>query len=145
MTLRQLSAKEEGAVFTAGRLKWTADGDDLVARGYRVRLLVPRRWETTRGDQFLRVDPRRSMAIASAEQHYREWLRRRRLVFSSLTAVVAIVVGVVATRWVHTASGFLVFAGAIGLFVASAARFVAALSRNILDPYRIREPWERIN
>lgn len=42
----------------------------------------------------------------------------------------------------HTLSGYLLFAAAAGLFVSSAARLVASLSRNLLDPYRIREPWE---
>jgi hypothetical protein len=145
MTIRRSEEAEGRVDFSSGRLKWVADGDDLVARDYRIRLLGPRCWETTHGDQVLRVDPRRSMAIASAEHHYRELVRRRRITLSSFTALAAVLVGIVATQWIHTPLGFLVFAGAIGLFIASAARFAAALSRNILDPYRIREPWERIN
>lgn len=137
--------EQDRVAFTSGRLRWTADGDDLVARGYRIRLLGPCQWETTHGHRVLRVDRRRSMAIASAEHHHRELLRSRRIMLASVTATVAVLVGVVSTRWVHTPQGFLVFASAVGLFVASAARLVAALSRNILDPYRIREPWERIS
>lgn len=145
MAVKRSRGAKERVVFASGRLRWVADGENLAAREYRIRLVGPCEWETTHRGHVLRVDPRRSMAIASAEHHYRELLRRRRIIFSSVTAVVAVIVGVLATRWVHTPLGFLVFAGAIGLFVASAARFVAALSRNILDPYRIREPWERVN
>lgn len=150
MAMRAMAPKrspgEKGpVVFTSGRLRWAADGEDLVARDYRIRLVGPGQWETTRQDQVLRVDRRRSMAIASAEHHHRELLRRKRIIVSSLTALVAVLVGVVATRWVYSPLGFLLFAGAIGLFVASGARLVAALSRNILDPYRIREPWERVS
>lgn len=90
----------------------------------------------------MRVDGRRSTALAAAEHHYREMLRVRRIVVWGVLALVAMVTAAAAGHWMHTLSGYLLFAAAAGLFVSSAARLVASLSRNLLDPYRIREPWE---
>lgn len=142
MALTTSPRTEERIGVPAGRLTWRREENDLVARDYRIRFLGPGHWETSRRGRVLYVDRRRSRALAAAEHHHREVLRVRRITLSGLSAGAALVAAAVAAHWMSTLFGFLVFAAAVGVFVGSVARCVAATSRNILDPYRIREPWE---
>lgn len=74
-----------------GRLRWSRHGADLLAGDYRIRLLGPGSWETTLRGRVMRVDGRRSTALAAAEHHYREMLRVRRIVVWGVLALVAMV------------------------------------------------------
>lgn len=129
----------------SGRLRWTRDGDDLVAGPYRIRLLGPRQWETTHRGVSLGVDPRRSIALAGAEHHHRETQRIQQITRWGLSAGIAVLVAAVLSLWLSTMLGFVLFTVAAAVFLSSAARCVAALNRSILDPYRAREPWEPSN
>jgi hypothetical protein len=135
-------ATEERIGVASGRLRWIRDGDDLVAGKYRIRLLGPREWETTHRGRCLRVDSRRSMALACAEHHHHEAQRIQQITRWGLSAGVALLVAAVSSRWLSTLPGFLLFMVAVGLFLGSAARCQAAINRSLLDPYRIRESWE---
>lgn len=125
-----------------GRLHWRGDGTGLVSGQYRIRLLGPGRWETTFRGRPISVDERRSMAMAMAEQHHHEVRRKHQIVGFGVTAGVSLVVAVVGLSTL-TPVGFFVFVAGIGLFLGFGARSIAASTRNLLDPYRIREPWER--
>jgi hypothetical protein len=133
---------EESIGIPSGRLKWTRDGDDLVSGLYRIRLRAPERWETRYQGRVLRVDTRRSYAFAGAEHHYRETERMRQIITRGALAGVALVGAIVSAHWISTLPGFLVFVAAVCLFLGSAVRCGAAITKNLLDPYRIREPWE---
>lgn len=125
-----------------GRLRWRRDGADLVAGRYRIRLLGPRQWETTYRGRFLRVDARRSMALAIAEHHHRETQRKQQIIrWGSLTAV-ALLAAAIAARRISTPMGLFLFAFAVWVFLGAVARCQAALNRSLLDPYRVRESWE---
>lgn len=132
----------EGLGVASGRLRWHSDGDDLVSDKYRIRLLGPGEWETTLRGRFLRLDTRRSVALAAAEHHYRETQRIRQITWWGLSAGAALVVAAVAQAWIRSPLGLFLFAGGVWLFVASLARLSAAITRNLLDPYRTRESWE---
>jgi hypothetical protein len=136
---------EEGIGVASGRLMWTRDGDDLVAGQYRIRLLGPRQWETTHRGRFLGVDPRRSIALAGAEHHHRETQRIQQIARWGLSAAVAVLVSALLSLWLSTLLGFILFTVAVGVFLSSAARCLAAATRSLLDPYRTREPWEPSN
>ncbi|MFZ0493569.1 MAG: hypothetical protein WAM81_10295 [Acidimicrobiia bacterium] len=125
-----------------GRLKWTRDGDELVAGPYRIRLAMPGLWETTYRGRTLRVDARRSQAFVGAEHHHREVQRLQQIARWVLTAGVAFLVAVIASQRLITLLGFVVFAVAIWVFLAAGVRCFAAINRSLLDPYRIRESWE---
>lgn len=125
-----------------GRLSWARDGDDLVTGRYRIRLLGPRLWETTYRGRHLRVDARRSMALAAAEHHHREMERRRLIIRWGALAGEALLGGAVASHWISTPPGFFLFVAAAWVFLAAVARCQAALNRSLLDPYRARESWE---
>lgn len=135
-------APEQFVSVASGRLKWTHDGDDLVSGKYRIRLMGPGRWETTRRGRALRVDPRRSIALAAAEHYHRELQRFQQITQWSLSAGAALIAAVIAHSWIRTPVGLFLFAGAVWLFVSSLARLSAAITRNLLDPYRTRESWE---
>lgn len=60
-----------------------------------------------------------------------------------LSAGVALLGAAVSSRWLSTLPSFLLFMVAVALFLSSAVRCQAAINRSLLDPYRIREPWER--
>lgn len=126
----------------SGRLRWAPEGRDLVAGRYRIRLLGPGRWETTRRGRVLHVDSRRSMALAYAEHHHREIQRLTQITGWGLGAASGLLAAVVLYKWTSTPIGFLLFALAIGTFLGSGARCVAAMTRSLLDPYRTRESWE---
>ena len=126
----------------SGRLRWTHDGDDLVAGRYRIRLLGPGQWETTCRGRFLRVDERRSTALAMAEHHHREFQRIQQITRWGLSAIASLSAAAVAGLWISTPLGLAVFVGAAGAFLSSMARCVAPVTRSLLDPYRKREPWE---
>ena len=129
----------------SGQLRWTRDGDDLMAGQYRIRLLGPRQWETTYRGLFLSVDSRRSIALAGAEHHHRETQRVQQITRWGLSAGVAVLVAAGLSLWLSTMLGFLLFTVAAGMFLSSAARCLAAATRSLLDPYRAREPWEPSN
>lgn len=142
MVLKSAPRSEKWISVASGRLRWTRDGDDLVAGKYRIRLLGPGRWETTRRGQVLRVDPRRSIALAMAEHHHREIQRIQQITRWGLCAGVALLGAAVANHWISTPLGFLLFAAAVSAFLSSTARCLAAISRSLIDPYRTRESWE---
>jgi hypothetical protein len=142
MTVQRRSGPEEFISVASGRLKWARDGDDLASGRYRIRLLGPGQWETTRGGRVLRVDTRRSIALAAAEHHHRETQRIQQITRWGLSAGAALVAAMVARLWILTPLGLFLFAGAVWLFVASLARLSAAITKNLLDPYRARESWE---
>ena len=125
-----------------GRLKWRRDGDDLIARSYRICLAMPGLWETTYLGRTLRVDAIRSMAIAGAERHHRERQRVQRMVRWGLSGGVALIGAIVAGHWLATLQGVVLFAVAVWAFLSSLARCVAAATRSLLDPFRTRESWE---
>jgi hypothetical protein len=133
---------EEWIGVASGRLRWTRDGDDLVAERYRIRLRGPGEWETTHRGRILRVDQSRSMALAGAEHHHHESQRIRQIAQFAVLAGVALLAAAVTIRWLSTPLGFLLFAVAVGVFLGSAARCQAAVNRSLLDPYRVRESWE---
>lgn len=143
MTVKQTSPIGRQVVVASGRLQWALDGEVLVAGAYRIQLQGPKQWVTTFRGKVLRVDARRSLAIAWTEHHHRELLRLRRIIVSGLSAGAALMAGILGAHWMSTPIGYFIFAVSAGVFVGSLARFIAALSRNLLDPYRIREPWER--
>jgi hypothetical protein len=126
----------------SGRLRWAADGDDLVAGRYRLRLLERRRWEATHGGRLLGHYTHRSVAQAAMGHHHRERRRIRRIAWWATLAGASLVVAAFVAGRLASPEGFLVFAASVWLFLASVARCVAAVSRNLLDPYRPREPWE---
>jgi hypothetical protein len=124
------------------RLKWTRDGDHLVAGSYRIHLAMPGLWETTYRGRTLRVDARRSQALVGAEHHHREVQRISQIFRWALVAVVAFLVAAAATRQLTTVAGFVVFATGVWVFLAAGVRCFAAVNRSLLDPYRTRESWE---
>jgi len=126
----------------SGRLWWTHDGDDLVAGKYRIRFLGPGQWETTCRGRFLRLDTRRSMALAMAEHHHREIQRIQQITRWGLAALASLLAAAVAWHWISAPLGLALFAAAAGALLGSVARCVAAITRSLLDPYRQREPWE---
>lgn len=135
-------AEGEFVSVASGRLKWTSDRDDLVAGRYRLRLLAPGQWETSWKGRVLRVDSRRSIALAAAEHHHREAQRAQQIVRWGLSAAAALLAAAISLAWIATLVGFLLFAAGAGLFFASLARLTAAITGNLLDPYRTRESWE---
>lgn len=128
--------------FASGRLSWTMEGDDLVTDRYRIRPLGPGQWETTCGDRLLCVATRRSLAVARAEHDHHEIRRRRQITLWGTSAGVALLAAIVLNRWISTPLGFLLSVMAVGAFLGSLARCLAAMSRSLLDPYRTRDPWE---
>jgi hypothetical protein len=133
---------EERIGVASGLLRWAHDGDDLVAGRYRIRSLGPGQWETTCRGRLLRVDTRRSMALAMAEHHHREIRRIQLITRWGLSAIVSLLAATVAGHWISTPLGLALFAGAVWAFLSSVARLGAAVTRSLLDPYRAREPWE---
>jgi hypothetical protein len=81
------------------------------------------------------------VAVAKAEQHHNEVRRQRQIVGFGVGSGVALVVAVTGLVTL-TPLGFFVFVAGFGLFLGLGARSVAASTRNLLDPYRIREWWE---
>jgi hypothetical protein len=142
MVLRRMPRVAEGIGVASGRLRWHPDGDDLVSGKYRIRLLGPDQWETSRRGRVLRVDTRRSIALAAAEHHHRELQRRQQITRWSLSAGAGLVAAAIIHLWIRTPLGLFLFAAAVWVFVASLARCSAAITRNLLDPYRTREKWE---
>jgi len=132
----------EGIGVAGGRLRWTRDGDDLVAGPYRIRLAMPGLWETTYRGRTLHVDARRSQALAGAEHHHRELERIQEIARWALLAGVAFLGAVVSSRWLSTVLGFVVLSVAVWVFLAAGVRCFAAINRSLLDPYRTRETWE---
>lgn len=132
----------EGIRVASGRLRWVQDGEDLVTGEYRIRLLGPEQWETTLRGRPIHVDRRRSMALAYAEHHFREAQRRKQITWWASSAGVSLLGAIVLYRWISTPLGFVSFAALVGVFLGSLARCVAAITRSLLDPYRIRESWE---
>lgn len=126
----------------SGRLSWVHDGDDLISGQYRIRLIGPGRWETTRRGRVLQEDTRRSMALAFAEHHHRERQRTHQIPGWGLVAVAALLVAALAGQWIESPLGYLLLAGAVWAFLSSIARCVASITRSLIDPYRTREPWE---
>jgi hypothetical protein len=125
-----------------GRLKWTRDGDDLVAGPYRIRLAMPGLWETTYRGRTLRVDARLSMAFAGSAHHHHEVQRIQQIFRWASVAGAAFLLGTVSSRWLTSVFGFAVFAVAVWVFLAAGVRCFAAFNRSLLDPYRTRETWE---
>lgn len=125
----------------AGRLLWKRDGGDLVAGRYRVRCIGPEQWETTCRGRLLPFQRRRSLALAMAEHHFREVQRVRQITGFGVSSVVGLL-GSIASFLVPQPAGFFVFVISFWLCLSSAARCVAAITRNLLDPYRTRERWE---
>lgn len=142
MVFKKPPGTEERVGVASGRLRWKLDGDDLVSGQYRIRLLGPGLWETTRRGRLLRVDLRRSMALANAEHDYREIQRIHQIVRWGLSATAALLTAIVLNRWNTTPLGFFLSAVAVGAFLGSSARCLAAITRSLLDPYRTRESWE---
>jgi hypothetical protein len=124
-----------------GRLRWKPDGTGLATRTYRIRLLGPGRWETTYRGAPISIDQRRSVAVAKAEQHYAELRRQRQVVGFGVGSGISLVVAITGLITM-TPLGYFVFVAGFGLFLGLGARSVAASTRNLLDPYRIRESWE---
>jgi hypothetical protein len=141
MVLTKWPETEEQIGDASNRLRWVRDEDDLVAGRYRIRLLEPGRWETTYRERPLRLDPRRSMAVAGAEHHYRGTQRIQQIVRWGSLAGVAFVVAAVATHWFSLLS-VLLLAVAVWVVLGSAVRVFAAANRSLLDPYRFRDSWE---
>lgn len=142
MVLERPPTTEEWISVASGRLRWRPVGEHLVARDYRIRLLGPDRWETTYRGRLLGIYTRRSKALALAEHHFREVQRVQQITRWGLSAGVALLGATVAAQWISTPQGFLLFAVAVGMFLGSTARCLAAINRSLLDPYRTRESWE---
>jgi hypothetical protein len=142
MNPKSLPDTGEGIGVAGGRLRWARDGDDLVAGPYRIRLAMPGLWETTYRGRTLRVDARRSQALAGAEHHHREVQRVQQIARWGLQAGVAFLGAVVSSRWLSTVLGFVVLSVAVWVFLAATVRCFAAVNRSLLDPYRTRETWE---
>lgn len=142
MVLESPPTTDEWISVASGRLRWKRVGDGLVADDYRIRLVGPEQWETTYRGRLLRIDTRRSKALAMAEHHFREVQRIQQITRWGMSAGGALLGATVAAHWISTPQGFLLFAAAVGVFLGSTARCLAAINRSLLDPYRTRESWE---
>ncbi len=128
---------------TVERLRWARDGEDHVAGHYRVHQRAPGEWVSTHRGRCLRVESRRSFALATAQRHHHEALRSRQIRSWGLLVVLALVVAVLAGGlWLDTVLGMITFSIAVWVLLSSLARGQAALNRSLLDPYRARESWE---
>lgn len=112
-----------------------------MAGSYRICCLGPEQWETLHEGAHLRIDQRRSKAIAMAEHHFREAQRIRQIRVWGALAVVGFVAASVSFA-VSPPWGFGIFVAGLWLLAASAPRCVASITRNLLDPYCARESWE---
>jgi hypothetical protein len=133
---------EERIGVASGRLRWTSNGDDLVAGRYRLRLLGPGEWETSHRGRPLERNALRSQALARAERHYREAQRTRQIIQFTVLAGLGMVMAIAATNRLTEPWGVFLFAAAVWVLLSSAARSLASVTRNLLDPYRTREKWE---
>lgn len=125
-------------------LDWHEDVDGFAGGDYRIRLLEPFRWEVSRAGRHVLFHETRSGAMDEAETHYREGLRRRDMWVFGLIALLAGTAVLLAIAFVPLDDLWrvLLFALLVHVVLSSLGRFVAAATRNRLDPYRRRAPWE---
>ena len=88
------------------------------------------------------VDSLRSVALAGAQRHHRETQRIYQIKKWGLLAGISLLAAFVSYHWFTTLQGFAIFAVSVGGFLSAGARCQAAANRSLLDPYRIRDPWE---
>jgi len=124
-----------------GLLTWVPNQDEVVAGRYRIRRVAPFRWELTFRGRMLSEHRRCSMAQVAGELHHRGVLRRADLIKWGTLAAVGLGAAVV---FVGLRGPWLILGTVGGLWASfiGIARFVAALTGNLLDPYRRRDPWE---
>lgn len=96
----------------------------------------------TRRGRVLSISERRSIALSRAEHHHRETQRTHQMSRWAALAGVALAAAAVLANWISTPLGLFLFAVAVWVLLSAVVRFQAALSRNLLDPYRARESWE---
>jgi hypothetical protein len=125
----------------AGLITWSCRHDVTVGGRYRIRNLAPFRWELSFRNRTLSEHRRLSMAKMAAELHHRGVLRRVALLCWGALGVGGIAVALVFVG-LGGAAGILGTIGGFWLFLIAVPRFVAALTTNLLDPYRRRDPWE---
>jgi hypothetical protein len=124
-----------------GLLLWSWDRDAAVGGPYRIRNVAPFRWELTFRDRPVSEHRRLSIAQMAAELHHRRTLRRTGMVRWGTLVAVGLAVAL-AFMGVAGPSGILGTLGGLCVCLAGVPRFIAALTGNLLDPYRRRDPWE---
>jgi hypothetical protein len=130
-----------GARTPDGLLIWSWDRDAAVGGRYRIRNVAPFRWELTFRDRTLSEHRRLSIAQMAAELHHRRTLRQAGMVRWGTLAAVGLAVALV-FMGLGGPSGILGTIAGLWLGLTALPRFVAALTGNLLDPYRRRDPWE---
>lgn len=134
------SASGAGQAST-GRIQWSWDAEGAVGGRYRVRNVAPFRWELTFRDRAISEHHRLSSARVAAELHHRRLLRRADLIRWGALATVSLVV-MPGLGAVGGAVSILGIIAAVWVFATALPRLLAALTGNLLDPFRRRDPWE---
>ncbi|MBU1226843.1 MAG: hypothetical protein KJ698_06515 [Actinobacteria bacterium] len=127
-----------------GLIAWSGDDDAVVGGNYRIRNLAPLRWELTFRGVTISEHQRLSAAQVAAGLHHRRVLRRADLIRWGILAVGSVAVALVLMGR-GGPSGILGSIGGLWVFLVAVPRFVAALTGNLLDPYRRRDPWESLD
>lgn len=137
--------KAPGPIAAFSWLDWQRDGTEYVGGDYRIRLIEAYRWEVLHGGEHLRFDERLSSALAQAEHHHIESLRRHDLWMWGLVLAGSILGGVLLESnveftelWALPLLALILYAG-----LSALVRLLAAATRDRYDPYRRRAPWER--
>mgnify|MGYP001828913369 CR=1 FL=1 len=125
---RPLVAEERTGV-ASGRLKWALDEGDLTAGRYRIRFGGPEKWELLYRGHLL-------------ERHHRERQRRSEIARYSMAAGAALLLATLTVGYTSELLVFIVFLLVAWAFLSAAARALASVTPNLLDPYRTREEWE---
>lgn len=125
-------------------LDWRQDGNEYVGGQYRIRLLGPFQWQVLLAGEHLLYHESRAGAMDDAEAHYREQLRRRDMGVYGLIGLLALVTISLIVEFIpfNTLWSLLLFALVVYVGLTSLGRFTAAATRNRLDPFRRRAPWE---
>ena len=125
-------------------LDWRQDGEEYIGGQYRIKLLAPHKWQVLLGGEHLRVHKRRAGAMDEAETHQPEGLRRRDMGVYGLIGLLALAAISLMVEFIpfNTLWSLLLFALLVYVGLTSLGRFTAAATRNRLDPYRRRAPWE---
>ena len=126
----------------SGRLRWTQDGDELVVGRYRIRQRAPYEWDLSYRGRPLELHTRRSKALAWAERHHRETQRRQQINRWTALSFASVIGAGISLNWLTDPLGFFLIGVFVWIALSAAARAVASVTRNLLDPYRTREKWE---
>ena len=128
-------------------LEWSRVGDLYIGGDYVIRLVEPYRWEILHRDTHVRFEPKLSAALAQAEHHHVERLRRLDLVGWGVVLVASLVAMALVDATVGLTGVWSVPVLCVLLFsgLSALARVLAAASRDRFNPYRRRAPWEPRN